>query len=123
MSHKLAVIGVGNMAKAIIAGIQSADVDISEIILFDKNINFSKIFDERNLASLLATYGVAVSAGSACDAEHDDINGFNPSHVLKAIGLKERVIRNSVRLSFTKYTTCKDIDYFFEVIKSIKEGE
>ena len=37
MSHKLAVIGVGNMAKAIIAGIQAADVDISEIILFDKN--------------------------------------------------------------------------------------
>ena len=37
MSYKLGIIGVGNMAKAIIAGIQKADVNISEIILFDKN--------------------------------------------------------------------------------------
>ncbi len=34
---KLAVIGVGNMAKAIIGGIQGSDMDISEILLFDKN--------------------------------------------------------------------------------------
>lgn len=37
MSYKLGIIGVGNMAKAIISGIQKADVNISEIILFDKN--------------------------------------------------------------------------------------
>ena len=37
MSHKLSVIGVGNMAKAIINGIQNSKSDISEIILFDKN--------------------------------------------------------------------------------------
>lgn len=37
MTHKLAVIGVGNMAKAIIAGIQKSDISVSEIILFDKN--------------------------------------------------------------------------------------
>ncbi len=35
--HKLAVIGVGNMAKAIISGIQNSDTDINEILLFDKN--------------------------------------------------------------------------------------
>ncbi len=39
MNHKLAVIGVGNMAKAIIAGIQSSDISVSEIILFDKNVS------------------------------------------------------------------------------------
>ena len=39
MNHKLAVIGVGNMAKAIIAGIQNSDISVSEIILFDKNIS------------------------------------------------------------------------------------
>lgn len=37
MGYKLGIIGVGNMAKAIISGIQKADIDISEIILFDKN--------------------------------------------------------------------------------------
>ena len=37
MSCKFAVIGVGNMAKAIIAGIQGSDMNITDIALFDKN--------------------------------------------------------------------------------------
>ena len=37
MSYRFAVIGVGNMAKAIIAGIQSSDICIDEFALFDKN--------------------------------------------------------------------------------------
>ena len=37
MEHKLAVIGVGNMAKAIIAGIASAKLPVSEFLLYDKN--------------------------------------------------------------------------------------
>ncbi len=36
-NYKLAVIGVGNMAKAIIGGIQKSDVAVSKIFLFDKN--------------------------------------------------------------------------------------
>ena len=37
MNYRLAVIGVGNMAKAVISGIQKSDVCVSEIFLFDKN--------------------------------------------------------------------------------------
>ncbi len=37
MSRKLAVIGVGNMAKAIIAGVVTQSLPISEILLYDKN--------------------------------------------------------------------------------------
>ena len=37
MSRSLAVIGVGNMASAIIAGISSSDINVSNIILYDKN--------------------------------------------------------------------------------------
>ncbi len=36
-SCSLAVIGVGNMAKAVISGIVSSDINISNIILYDKN--------------------------------------------------------------------------------------
>ncbi len=36
-NYKLAVIGVGNMAKAVIAGIQKTDTAVKEIFLFDKN--------------------------------------------------------------------------------------
>ena len=35
--HSLSVIGVGNMASAIIEGISSSDINVSSIILFDKN--------------------------------------------------------------------------------------
>lgn len=70
-----------------------------------------------SLASLLANYGVAASAGSACDADHDETEGdFNPSHVLAAMGLNEKQIRKTVRLSFGKHTTYKDID---KLIKKI----
>ena len=37
MARSLAVIGVGNMASAIISGIASSDIEISNIILYDKN--------------------------------------------------------------------------------------
>ena len=83
------------------------------------NINFKKIKHITNLAAVLATYGVAVSAGSACDAEHDDLQGFNPSHVLTAMGIPEEIIRRTIRVSFTKYTTYKDIDYFFKAINDV----
>ena len=36
MKKRFAVIGVGNMAKSIIAGITSADVGVSKFYLFDK---------------------------------------------------------------------------------------
>ncbi len=37
MDKKMAVIGVGNMARAIIAGIQGSSIQISELALYDKN--------------------------------------------------------------------------------------
>ncbi len=37
MSYTIAVIGVGNMAKAIISGIMTSSVNIDEIVLYDKN--------------------------------------------------------------------------------------
>ena len=79
------------------------------------SIDFSNYIKVDSLANSLAMYGVAVSAGSACDADHDETQGgFNPSHVLLAIGLNEEQIRNSIRISFNKYNTKKDIDYFIE---------
>lgn len=77
------------------------------------SLNFSKSCDSDKLAEDFSAYGVAVSAGSACDSEHDETAGdFNPSHVLASIGLIEKEVRNTVRVSLTKYTTEKDIKRF-----------
>lgn len=82
--------------------------------------NFAELnLHTSNLAALLATYGICVSAGSACDANKSDIDGFNPSHVLAASGLSENDIRNTIRISFTKHTTKKDIDRLFSAIENI----
>ena len=44
MSKKLAVIGVGNMAKAIISGIRGSNIDISAFYLYDVNTDQYNFF-------------------------------------------------------------------------------
>ena len=44
MDRKFAVIGVGNMARAIISGIVSANIDVCGFYLYDK---FQEIKDEK----------------------------------------------------------------------------
>ncbi len=46
MKRSLAVIGVGNMAKSIIAGITSANLDVSKFYLFDKNTDTYKTMEQ-----------------------------------------------------------------------------
>lgn len=48
--------------------------------------------------------GVAISAGSACDAGHSE-----PSHVLTAIGLDYPAARSSIRIGLGRSTTAHDI--------------
>ncbi|MBI5913313.1 cysteine desulfurase [Candidatus Azambacteria bacterium] len=70
----------------------------------------------QDLIVMLDGEGVAVSAGSACQSK-----ALAFSHVLSAIGLSEKDARSSIRFSFGKYTTKKDIDYTVAVlVKLIK---
>jgi len=70
----------------------------------------------QDLIVMLDGEGVAVSAGSACQSK-----ALAFSHVLSAIGLSEKDARSSIRFSFGKYTTKKDIDYtVFVLVKLIK---
>jgi len=81
------------------------------------NLNCSAVIQTDHLASLLDCEGVAVSAGSACDATHNELEGeFNGSHVLVAMGVTEPEIRNTVRLSFLRTTTTRDIDKFIKAL-------
>lgn len=81
------------------------------------SLNISAVSHSNSAATTLTMLGVACSSGSACDAKHDETSGdFNPSHVLTGIGLSEDVIRGTIRVSFTKYTTEKDIDEFVDIL-------
>ena len=52
MSKKIAVIGVGNMAKSIISGIKKSDIEVSEFYLYDVNSSqYSALLSESIIAS------------------------------------------------------------------------
>lgn len=79
------------------------------------NIGFKDI-DARTLQMLLNNDGFAVSVGSAC---HSDINEV--SHVLKAIGTPEEYQNGSIRISLSYSHTKKDIDALAKsIIKNVK---
>lgn len=87
------------------------------------SLNFGKyIGDTDSLAADLANEGIGVSASSACDSQHDEFNGdFNPSHVLSSLKLTEHEIRTTIRVSFNKKTTCRDIDMLIKAIKRVHD--
>ena len=79
------------------------------------HINIPNIEGESTLLKL-DYLGVEVSTGSACSS-HD----LKPSHVLLAVGLDLKLIHGSLRFSFGKYTTKKELDYVLKVFPKIVE--
>ena len=63
------------------------------------------------LLHYLSDKGVYVSTGSACTSKDT-----KDSHVLLSIGLKDKEIQGSIRLSFQAETTYKEIEYAAEMI-------
>ncbi len=79
------------------------------------NVSFADISGEE-ICAYLEKNKIYISVGSACQSH---INGS--SHVLKALGAKENEINGSIRISLSKYTSEKEVDYFLEKIKKIVE--
>jgi cysteine desulfurase len=63
------------------------------------------------LMMMLDYNGIAVSSGSACSTQLN-----KPSHVLKAIGLSDKAAQETIRISFGKDTTDRDIRFAIKVI-------
>lgn len=85
------------------------------------NINISiPNLDSENILLELDKYGIHAGSGSACTS-----HSVEPSHVLKAIGVKEPYLDGAIRFSLGRKTTKKDIDYVLEalpkIIKELKE--
>ncbi len=70
------------------------------------------------LMMMLDYHGIAVSSGSACSTH---IN--KPSHVLKAIGLSDKAASETIRISFGKDTSHRDIRYTIKVITNYLKSE
>jgi cysteine desulfurase len=77
------------------------------------NISFNDIEGEA-LGGYLENQGILTSTGSACMS-----NTLETSHVLKAIGLPPLGSNSSIRMTLSKYTTEKDIDYVLKKLPGI----
>ncbi|NOU16644.1 MAG: cysteine desulfurase [Bacteroidales bacterium] len=70
------------------------------------------------LMMMLDYYGVSVSSGSACSTQLNE-----PSHVLKAIGLSDKAAAETIRISFGKNTSERDLRYTIKVIDNYLKSE
>ncbi len=75
------------------------------------NASFNNIEGEA-IGSFLNSKRIFTSAGSACSSK-----SLEPSHVLLALGLDALQANSSIRMSLSKYTTKKEVDYVIEEIK------
>ena len=56
--------------------------------------------------------GIYVSTGSACSS-----NKKGRSHVLAAMGLKDKEIEGAIRFSFSEFNTTAEMEYTLEKVK------
>lgn len=75
------------------------------------HFSFENIVGEELVAALDMT-GIACSVGSACTSGQ-----LKPSHVLKAIGLSDKMALGSLRVTVGRWTTEEDVHYFITQLK------
>lgn len=77
------------------------------------NISFEFVEGEAILLRL-DEYGICASSGSACTS-----GSLEPSHVLRAMGVRNTAIHGSVRFSLSRYNEEKEVDKVIEVMPGI----
>ncbi len=77
------------------------------------NISFEGIEGEAALL-VLSELGVCVSSGSACAS-----GKFEPSHVLRAMGIPDHMGHGSIRFSLGRYNLPEEVDFVIRELPSI----
>ena len=81
------------------------------------NLSFEGV-DAESLLMALDLAGVAVSTGAACAA-----GAVEPSHVLRAMGLRPERVQGSIRFSLGRSTTAEDVDHAGGVVVQAVERQ
>ena len=91
--------------------------DIKKRLPGNLNISFPDIINEPLIPNLKK---IAISSGSACTSATPE-----PSHVLKAIGLSNKLIKNTIRIGIGRFNTQEEINkagnHIVKIIKKIRE--
>lgn len=66
------------------------------------------------LLHALEDKGIYVSSGSACSSNHPGISG-----TLKGIGVAQKLLNSTIRISFGIFNTKEEVDYTIDVLKEL----
>ena len=77
------------------------------------NVSFEGLESEAILL-LLSEAGICASSGAACSS-----GSLEPSHVLKAMGIDERIAHGAIRFSLSRFNTQQEVDRVVEVIPGL----
>ncbi len=66
------------------------------------------------LLHALEDKGIYVSSGSACSSNHPGISG-----TLKGIGVAQKLLDSTIRISFGMFNTKEEVDYTIDVLKEL----
>lgn len=93
------------LRKGILSELSGAYVNGHATKRLPGNLNMSFAYVEGE-SLLMALKDIAVSTGSACTSA-----SLEPSHVLRAIGLKDELARASIRFGLGRFNTAEEVDY------------
>src|SRR5205823_7884097 len=79
------------------------------------NIGFPRLEAEAILL-LLSERGVCASAGAACSS-----GSLEPSHVLRAMRIDDKLAHGAIRFSLSRYTTEQEVDRATDVLPRVIE--
>lgn len=94
--------GIGDIEEIYING------DLQRRVPHNLNISFNFVEGE---SLIMAMKDIAVSSGSACTSA-----SLEPSYVLRALGRNDELAHSSIRFSFGRFTTEKDIDFLVDLL-------
>lgn len=77
------------------------------------NIAFESLEAEAILI-LLSEAGICASAGSACSS-----GSLEPSHVLQAMGIEDRLAHGAIRFSLSRFNTQEEIDRVIQIVPGL----
>lgn len=112
--HRVAALR-DRLEAGILAGIPDAAVNGRTDLRLPNttNVGFPRIEAEAILI-LLSEQGVCASAGAACAS-----GSLEPSHVLKAMGIDDKLAHGAIRFSLSRYTTEAEVDRALEVLPGV----
>jgi cysteine desulfurase len=87
--------------------------DPSSRIPNTSNISFAALEAEAILI-LLSEQGICASAGAACSS-----GSLEPSHVLRAMGIEDRIAHGAIRFSLSRFTTDAEVDRALAVLPGV----